>query len=305
MTENKTKTRDFFMQLGLMVALYSGTIALLNILFRIINIAYPQVNSYYNVANISFPVATLIVVFPIFLILANIINKGYAKDPSRKELAIRNWLIYITLFIAGIVIAGDLITLLYFFLDGRELTTGFLLKVLSIVVVGGSIFGYFFDDLRNKLTSKRRNIWRIIAIVLVLGSIIGGFLVIGTPKKQRLMRYDEQSVMDLQNIQSQVINYWQIKGSLPVSLDALKDPLSSYDFFPVVDSVGRPYVYNVVDSMNFELCANFNFKLDGASAKSRAVYYGGPESENWQHDAGEYCFKRTIDPERYPKFKNF
>ncbi len=304
MENNKTKAKDFFMQLGLMVALYAGVVALLNILFRVINILYPQVDAYYGSSSISFPVATLLVVFPIILVLANMINKGYVQDPSRKDFFVRNWLIYITLFIAGIVLAGDVVTLLYFFIDGRELTAGFLLKVLAVAVVGGSVFGYFFDDLRNKLTGSRRNMWRVVATILVIGSIVLGFAVIGTPQKQRAMRYDDQKIMDLQNIQNQVVYYWQTKEVLPTSLEDLKDSLSTYEFVPTNDSQGKPYVYSVVGPLSFELCADFNYKSKESSQKARDLYYyGGAESGNWQHEEGTHCFERTIDPERHRPFE--
>src|SRR3989344_9644469 len=119
---SKMTAKDFFLHIAVIALLYTGTIALLNILFRVINVAFPQVSqySYYDSTSISLPVATLIVVFPLFLFLANILRKGYNEDPSRKEYAVRKWLIYITLFIAGGVLAGDLITVLYYFLDGQE-----------------------------------------------------------------------------------------------------------------------------------------------------------------------------------------
>ena len=304
MTENKSKAKDFFLYLGMMASLYAGTIALLNLLFRVINVAYPQIGGYYGGfgSSISFPVATLIVVFPLFLFLANIINKGYVADPSKKEFAVRNWLVYITLFVAGGVITGDLVTLVYFFLDGRDITTGFLLKVLAVSVVAGSIFGYFLDDLKNRLTTTRRNIWRIVALVLVLGSVIVGFMVIGSPRSQRLMRYDEQKVMGLQNLQSQIVSYWQTKEALPENLVALKDSLSYYDSNLQDPQTELPYEYIKKSTLVFELCADFNLKSRNDSPKlfSDPYYDRGFVNEKWKHDEGRFCLERTIDPDRYP-----
>src|SRR3990167_11554767 len=218
--QTKMTAKDFFLHIAVIVLLYAGTVALLNILFRVINVAFPQVTQYgyYGSTSISFPVATLIVVFPLFLFLANVLRKGYAADPSQKEFPVRKWLIYITLFIAGAVLAGDLVTLIYYFLDGQEMTTAFLLKILSVLVVTGCIFGYYIDDLKDRLTNARRNIWRVVAGILVVGSIVAGFSVLGTPSSQRMLRYDSQKVSDLQSIQWQVVNYWQQKGVLPATL---------------------------------------------------------------------------------------
>src|SRR3989338_2777850 len=210
----KITAKDFFLHIAVIALLYAGTIALLNILFNVINVAFPQVTQYYyyDSASISLPVATLVVVFPLFLFLSNLLRKGYLEDPSRKDYPVRKWLVYITLFIAGGVLAGDLVFLIYYFLDGQELTTAFLLKILSVLVVAGAIFGYYLDDLKDRLTSGRRNIWRVVAAVLVIGSIVAGFSVLGTPATQRAYRYDSQKVSDLQNIQWQIVNYWQQKG---------------------------------------------------------------------------------------------
>ena len=300
----KTTAKDFFLHVAVIALLYVGTVALLNILFRVINVAFPQVNqySYYGSSSISFPVATLIVVFPLFLFLANVLRKGYAIDPSLKEYAVRKWLIYITLFIAGAVLAGDLVVLIYQFLDGQDLTTAFLLKILSVCVVTGAIFGYYLDDLKDRLTSTRRNIWRIVAAVLVVGSITAGFSVLGTPQSQRMLRYDSQKVSDLQNIQWQLVNYWQQKGTLPTALTALEDSISGFTL-PLDPQTKSPYVYKKTGAMSFDLCADFNKLLEARNISKPQMMYPEPMNglgDNWTHDAGEKCFSRSIDPELYP-----
>ncbi len=303
MKQHTTKAKDFFLQLGLMVSLYAGAIALLNILFNVINVVYPRVDMYFGAPSISFAVATLVVFFPLFIILSHVIHKGFKVDPSRKEFVVRTWLVYITLFVAGLVIAGDLVTLLYFFLDGRELTAGFLLKALSVAVVGGAIFWYFLDDLRNTLTDTRRTFWRIFATVLVVASLVLGFVVLGSPRTQRLMRYDEARITELQTIQHQIISYWQSKESLPEDLTALKDSLSFGPSIPFEDREGNPYTYRVIAPLVFELCATFNFDSDEKNFSLAYPRYGGEfQNENWDYQSGEYCFERTIDSELYKTF---
>ena len=308
--QNKITAKDFFLHIAVIALLYTGTVALLNILFRVINVAFPQVTQYgyYDSASISLPVATLIVVFPLFLFLANVLRKGYAEDVSRKEYPVRKWLIYITLFIAGGILAGDLVTLIYYFLDGQEMTTAFLLKVLSVLVVIGSIFGYYLDDLKDRLTDTRRNIWRVVAGLLVVGSIVAGFSVLGTPTSQRMLRYDAQKTSDLQNIQWQIVNYWQQKGVLPVSLVELEDPISGF-IVPMDPQTQAPYEYKRKNNLSFELCAEFNKEsqiINGSTPRMPQIAYPEPMGkvggigDTWQHEAGRTCFERTIDPELYP-----
>ncbi len=294
MEKTKTTARDFFLHIAVIALLYTGTVALLNILFRVINVAFPQVDRYFYMPSISLPVATLIVVFPLFLFIANFLQKSYAAEPEKKEYAVRKWLIYITLFLAGAVLAGDLITTIYYFLDGRELTAGFLLKSLSVLVVIGCIFGYYIDDLKGRLSGNRRTVWRVIASILVVGSIVLGFSVLGTPQSQREIRYDSQKVSDLQSIQWQVVHFWQMKGALPDNLSELEDPLSN--FVLPKSKAGDEYVYEKAGGLAFKLCAQFDRATDSNSVMSQVP---GKVNESWNHPSGYYCFDRVIDPDIY------
>src|SRR3990167_4183747 len=276
----KITAKDFFLHIAVIALLYTGTVALLNILFRVINVAFPQVTQYgyFGSTSISLPVATIIVVFPLFLFLVNIVRKGYTEDPSGKDYPVRKWLIYITLFLAGGVLAGDFVTLIYFFLDGQEMTTAFLLKILSVLVVTGCIFGYYIDDLKDRLTSSRRNVWRVVAGILVVGSIVAGFSVLGTPSSQRMLRYDSQKVSDLQNIQWQIVNYWQQKGVLPAALADLEDPISGF-IAPVDPQTQAPYEYKRKNNLSFELCAEFNKEsqiINGSTPRMPQIAYPEP-----------------------------
>jgi hypothetical protein len=184
--ETQTKTgsgaKDFFINLGAIVALYTLVASLVNLLFTVINEAYPQIVANYGYygssASISWPVATLIIFSPIFILLMWLMEKEYTANPERKNGGIHKWLTYINLFVSGAALAIDLITVLYYFIDGQELTTAFLLKILVVLIVAGSVFGYYISDIRDRLTKKYRNIWRIVVGVFILGSIVWGFSVL-------------------------------------------------------------------------------------------------------------------------------
>ncbi|MBI2086918.1 MAG: hypothetical protein HYT69_01985 [Candidatus Zambryskibacteria bacterium] len=302
----KMTAKNFFLHLGAIVTFYASAIALITLLFEAINFAYPKVtNAYqYYFPSISFQVATLIVAFPLFLLLSWLLQKSYVAEPQLRESLVRRWLAYITLFIAGAVVAGDLITLIYTYLDGQELTTGFLLKVLALLAIAGGVFIYYLREIRNQIASRERNIWRIVALVVVIGSIILGFMVVGSPKAQRERRYDNQRVQDLQSIQWQVVNYYQQKGTLPNSLEQLRDPISGY-MIPTDPKTEESYEYKKTGNLGFELCATFNKEgFNGIGLMPHPSYPGtiaiGKDAENWSHEAGRTCFDRIIDPELYP-----
>lgn len=296
MENTKASAKDFFLHLGSMVALYATAISFLNLVFRIINKALPEVaRNYYawgGGSEISLPVATLIVAFPLFLLLSRLVYKTYAENPAKKELGIRKWLTYITLFVAGIILAGDLVTVIYKFLDGQDLTAAFLLKALAVLLVTGAIFAHYLQDIRDKLSPKCRKMRPIVVSVVILAAIIWGFMVMGSPQTQRLIRQDNQKITDLQNLQWQVINYWQVNGEIPQKWTA-----------QMVDSqTGQPYVYEKTGNMTFKLCAQFNREKTYDRPVGDPIYSVPkiPVSENWTHGVGNQCFERTIDPIAYP-----
>lgn len=145
--------------------------------------------------------------------------------------------------------------------------------------------------------------WIIISVVAI--AVIAGFFIVGSPREERLRRFDEQRAQDLQTIQWEIINYWRLKTKLPQSLDMLKDDIRG--FAPPVDpESGMPYEYMVKqkngekDAPVFELCAAFNraSDSDGSSAPKHAYPYGG--QDNWEHGEGRACFERIIDKDLYP-----
>lgn len=302
----KITAKDFFLHLGAIAAFYASAIALITLLFEVINFTYPKVTdyySYYSFPSISFQVATLIVAFPLFLFLSWLMQKAFEADPSLRESTLRKWLAYITLFIAGAVVAGDLVTVIYMFLDGQELTKGFLLKVLALLVISGGIFIYYLREIRNQISPRERNKWRVLAVLFILVSVVLGFMVIGSPAAQRERRYDNQRAMDLQNLQWQIVNYWQRKETLPASLSELADPLSGFNV-PVDPKTKAQYEYVRKTGLSFDLCATFGQpSMGNPNSIARPMY--APEismrvPETWEHGAGRTCFTRTIDPDLYP-----
>ncbi|MEK9180833.1 MAG: DUF5671 domain-containing protein, partial [Patescibacteria group bacterium] len=279
-------------------------VSLLTLLFQYINILFPdQLNYYYqgSLDSIRWASSILIIVWPVHIILAWLIGKDYAANPQKRELWVRRWLVYLTLFFTAITIIIDLVTLVYRFYGG-DLTTPFALKVLAVLIVAGAVFGYFIWDLRRSLPAASKTpktlAWIVSAILLVV--IISGFFVIGSPSKQRAMKFDEQRVADLQAIQSEIINHWIKKGTIPVSLTELTNNISGFTA-PLDPQTKAAYEYRGLSSLSFELCASFQTESpSGNDMKSRTpMYYPYGTSDNWQHNTGRQCFTRNIDPLLY------
>lgn len=313
MDKPKTTPKDFFLWAGAILALYVAVFNYIALLWDYINYAFPDPLAYYPSdpyqSGISWEMATLIVLSPLFLVLMWYIHRSIKSDPTRANIWVRRWALYLTLFIAGITIAVDLIYVLYAFLNGTDITERFLLKALAVLLVAAIGFMHFVADLwgyweqfpsRNRLVA-----WATGALVLV--TVVAGFFIVGTPAQARLYRFDDEKVNDLQSIQYQIVNYWQTKQKLPAALADLNDPLSNYTV-PEDPQKGDSYTYKTTGKMSFQLCATFNAVTQGNSAQgvpaapTPANGAGRTIADNWQHGAGQVCFDRTIDPERYPPY---
>ena len=306
----KVSPKDFFLYLGVMAALYVSVVSLLTLWFGYINVIFPdQLELFRRLysSSIRISIASLLIIFPLYLFLTRLLNQCLRQNPEKKDLWIRKWLIYLPLFVAGVTIIIDLVVLVNTFLGG-ELTVRFILKVLAVLVVIGSGFGYYFYDLRGKWGEdvKTSKVIGWIAALVVLVSIVSGFFIIGSPQTQRLLRFDQQKVNHLQTIQFQIVNYWQDKENLPGELKDLEDSISGF-IVPVDPESREPYPYEVISDLTFTLCADFNLQSQeqGDKVPQPVPVYRGEyfEGGTWQHKAGNVCFERTIDPDRFPLTK--
>lgn len=147
--------REAFMYLVMFLTLYISSFSFGSLIFDFLNRWLPDVALNYNYVDaysdsIRSATASLIVTFPVFLYVSWILERAMRRDPTKRGSKVRKWLTYLTLFIAAGVIIGDLITLVTSLLGGLELTLRFMLKVLTVLVIAGTIFGYYLRDLRKE-----------------------------------------------------------------------------------------------------------------------------------------------------------
>lgn len=144
--------REAFLYLVLFAALYLSAFHLGSLSFELIERAFPDptARDFHGLRDsLRFSASALIVGFPLFVLMSWSINRGLERNPVKRLSAVRRWLTYLTLFLAVTILAGDLIALIYNLLGG-ELTIRFLLKVATVAIIAGSIFGYYLSDLRQE-----------------------------------------------------------------------------------------------------------------------------------------------------------
>ncbi len=152
--DTKTGPKDVFLHLLAIVSLYAAAIGFITLIFQYVNVLIPDPleQQYYGLQSaysaIRWSISSLIIIFPVYVVATWYLNKSYAASPEKRNLPIRKWLIYFTLFVAALIIIGDLVTLVFNLLGG-EFTTRFLLKVFTVFFVAGTVFYYYFWDLRR------------------------------------------------------------------------------------------------------------------------------------------------------------
>ncbi len=302
---NSNFPRDAFLHVSALITLAASSVAFGALIFQIINYYFPDVLSYEPLAGIldsmRYALASLIIVFPIYVWLMRFLNKDITLNPGKKDLKIRKWLLYLALFAAALTIAGDLISLIYNFLQG-ELTLRFALKIFTILAIAGVIFIYYKKILNPENIASRTFVIFVlpkIIIGLTAAAIVAGIFIAGLPQNQRLVRFDEQRISDVLSVNSSVENYWSKNKKLPENLNQLETALDIK--LPVDPETNSPYEYTRKGDLDFELCAVFQ-TASRENANVRVLPYGGSklEVDLRGHSSGKNCFSRKINPANYP-----
>jgi len=313
-SDSKTHTspKDVFLHLLMIGTLYVSVFMFCSLWYDYINLLFPdKLNFYFRniLEGVLIATSALMVSFPVYLGTSYLLEKDIEVAPEKREIGIRKWLVYLTLFVAAIAIIIELGRLVYNFQTG-ELTMNFFLKIIVTLAVASSVFKYHLWDVKRPTgsVSEWPKRFAILSFVLVFGSIGYSYALVGTPSHQRAVRFDDRRVSDLQNLQYQIVNYWQQKDNvLPDDLSKLNDSLSGATI-PVDPDTNMPYEYKVKDSLTFELCATFGAasikddtspRMPETKFSSGVGMMGQPVEEKWDHQAGYKCFERKIDPAFY------
>jgi hypothetical protein len=148
--------QEAFLYLLLFLTLYVSAVSFGTLGFQLVNAWLPdKIPAYmdYRTSALRQALAALIIAYPIYLALSAILRRAVSRDPEKRNSKIRKWLTYITLFIASGVIIGDLISLVFNFLQG-ELTLRFVLKIMIIAAIAGTVIGYYIWEIREDEKAK-------------------------------------------------------------------------------------------------------------------------------------------------------
>ncbi len=252
-----------------------------------------DVSARYSAQAIRGAAAGLLIAFPVFLALSSYIGRALRRDPAKRTSRVRKWLTYLTLFVAALVILGDLTVLVTRLLAG-ELAPRFVTKVAIVAAVAGYVFGHYLADLRQEEDRPGRPIggtaWpsRLAAVMAVIVLALG-LWVAGSPQHARRTEIDARRVQMLDAVSNAVDSYYDRSRTLPAALDSLIS-VSRWNRADLRDPVtSEPFGYSVLDSTHYQLCATFD---TADTTGDMAIGLRG--SAFWAHGAGRHCFRLQV-----------
>ena len=155
------RARDAFFHLLTFGALYTWATSLVFLFFIYIDFAFPDPawrTSYARLAEllslIRAQLAIVIVSFPVFLVLWHFLLREVREDSDKGKGAIRRWLVYLSIFVGALALSGDVITLIYFLLEG-QLTARLLLKSAVLFLIAGSLVLYLALTVRSETETEK------------------------------------------------------------------------------------------------------------------------------------------------------
>lgn len=299
------------------ITLGAVAIALVTLYYQIINNYFPDplIVRYggfdVSAETIHYAIAALIITFPIYAFSVQLWFKRFREDEEKTETRLTKWLTYLVLLVSAITIVGDLVTAVFYLLQG-EVTGRFFLKSLTILVVAGIIFGFYFLE-RKKIQYRKyvpRRVFQTLGSItlgLVVMAIVLGFIVGGSPSMSRKSGFDMQRANDLRSIAGCVANFGTNQQRLPETLEELSQSGQySYCAGSTVDpESGVPYDYRIVVPSEvtagvregeFELCAHFALSSEGAVNTNS---YSSLNDKWSVHEAGKGCDTERANLERY------
>jgi Domain of unknown function (DUF5671) len=102
---------------------------------------------------IRWSLASVIISFPLFFGMARMITGEVRRNAEKAKSAVRKWLAYLGLFVGSVTLMIDLISLLYYLLEGA-LSTRIILKVTVLCVIVGMVCWYYLMTLRTPGKAK-------------------------------------------------------------------------------------------------------------------------------------------------------
>jgi len=301
---NQHNAKYAFYYLLSLVALIFMSLGVGMIVFGIINKTVPDALNLLSSnidSQLKFAISALLIASPIFYLVVNLIYRGLKKEEISRESGIRRWLTYLTILISALIILGVFIGVINSFLSG-DLTGQFVLKALTILVIAGLVFSFYFYDIRRREVIKKDIIFRIffwVSLVLTVVTFVASWFFVESPQLARQRRLDQVVINNIYSLESAVNSYYDRYNKLPDDLMAIKGESDIYlDDRVLVDPETREViVYQKTGEQSFQFCATFRTDSDLTSDR-----HGYPIASK-RHAVGYQCLSGTLWSVIQPKIQ--
>ena len=301
MNENQSGAKYAFYYLLSLVALIFIGVSVGLIAFGIIDksIIDPLANIYYSNRDNSlrFAISALLIAGPIYYYTLFLINRGLEKGELKVDSQIRKWLTYFIILVSALIILGVFISIINNFLAG-ELSLKFFLQALSMLLISGLVFSYYFHDIKTEnrdSAKKMRKIFLLLSIILIGAAFISVWFFVESPKEARMRRLDQNLLNNIDILESALNSFYADKGFLPEDISEIKNYDYYYEINYFVDpETGAPIEYKKTGDKSFELCAAFRLASEGLDRGGRNVVNPYRLSDKNSYEAGYNCLKGNL-----------
>ncbi len=266
----------------------------------------------YASSGLRWSISSLIVGYPIFLFLGWRLAARKRRDPERRRSRVRAWLTYITLIFAAGALIGDLVAVVYQFLEGG-LSTRFAAKAGVVGAISAAIL-WNYSRVAERTSSRIDLFGRALAIVstiTVVALVAWAFTIVRGPASARERVADEQRVDHLIAMTRLADCHVTYLGALAPEFAAMQEALAEFgarqpigagctEAAPVDPITGVSYPYRLIDRDSYELCAVFEGGWPEGDAEGKdasrtlsSYYTGATEKRALQlpKAAGNACFE--------------
>lgn len=267
------------------------------IIFQIINKkifdALSLNQGYYSAEVMKFAISAIIITTPIYFVTMWFINKNLYDGKLGKDSGVRKWLTYLVLFISSVVVIGWLIGTIQSYLGG-ELTTKFILKALTALLISATVFSYYFYDIRREQVvgakDKIIKIYFFGSLAVILAVLVCGFIYSDSPQVTRNKNQDMALLNSFDTIDNSINSYYTQTKKLPANLDELVNKTGFLTGKDIIDQVTNKKIeYKVKGASKYEICGDFKTANKGQIDQNFEWL-----NSRWPHDAGHQCFTREV-----------
>lgn len=268
--------------------------------------------------GLRWSIASLLVGYPIFLFLGWRLAAKKRRDPDRRRSRVRAWLTYVTLIFAAGAFIGDLVAVVFQFLDGG-LQARFAAKAGVVGVISAAILWNFSREAERTSggVDLAGQALAVLTTLLVAALVAWAFSIVRSPAAARERIADETRVTNIiamtRLADCHYTYFNRLDGNFAAMQTALielggRSPVAAgcTETYPYDPSTGAEYRYRVIDTDTYEICAIFEGGWPEADDNGRPerrtinnYYSPANETRTLQlpATAGEACF--TIDAVKF------